>query len=188
MGGSGVKKDAFANYGTGANLANNLTTNAANIYGSLEPTLAAESATPSGFTPGQKANMNTAAQQSAGGSTAGAIGEGKLYSQRTRNAGGAKQAIGSGVRGAGENLSKAAVGTEMANAQLAQHKQMQAQQGLQGLNQTELTGGIDSLGQSNQALHIAEEAPESYWQQLALTGGKNLVNAGLDAGEAASGF
>ena len=41
--------------------------NASNIYGGLEPTLQAEAAHPSGYTPMQKAQTNTAAQQSAGG-------------------------------------------------------------------------------------------------------------------------
>jgi hypothetical protein len=103
----GVAKDAFRNQGTASNLSSQLASNAANIYGGLAPTLQAEATHPMGFTPQAKALMNTAAQQSAGGSTAGAIGQGRLYATRTRNAGGAKQAIGEAVRGAGENLSNA---------------------------------------------------------------------------------
>lgn len=166
-GGSGVKKDLFANSGTASNLSNNLTANAANVYGSLEPTLAAEAAHPSGFTPAQKAIQNTAAQQSAGGSTASAIGQGRLYAARTRNAGGAKSAIGSGVRNAGENLSNAAVGTEAKSAELAQHKQQMGLQGLQGLNSTELSSGLGALGLSNQALDYAGKTPPTFWQNAA---------------------
>jgi hypothetical protein len=159
MGGGGTKKDAFANYGTGANLSNNLTANAANTYGSLEPTLQAEAAHPEGLTPQAKSAMNTAAQQSAGGSTAAAVGQGKLYSQRTNNQGGAKAAIGSAVRGAGENLSNAAVGTEAKSADLATHQQQAGLSGLQGLNQTELSGGLNALGLSNNALQYTEYNP-----------------------------
>jgi hypothetical protein len=179
MGGGGTKKDAFQNWNTGANLAGNLTSNASNIYGALEPTLQAEAAHPQGLTPQAKAAMNTAAQQSAGGSTAGAIGQGRLYAARTRNAGGAKEAIGAGVRGAGQNLSNAAVGTELANAQLQEHQRQQGIQGLQGLNQTELQGGLQGLGLSNQALQNTEYDP---WLGFAGQLGSGLLgNAGLGA-------
>ena len=164
--GSGVKSDAFKNYGIGQNLANQYSTNAANVYGSLEPQLAAEAAHPAGFTPTQKANMNTAAQQSAGGSNAAAIGQGRLYAQRTRNAGGAKAAIGNAVRGAGENLSNAAVGTEMANAQLQQHQRQQALSGLNQLNSAEMGSGLNALGLSTQALNPAAEMDQSRMKLL----------------------
>ena len=174
----GITKDAFANSGTASNLSNQLTANAANVYGGLEPTLQAEATHPGGYTPQQKALMNTAAQQSAGGSTAGAIGQGRLYAQRTRNAGGAKAAIGEGVRGAGENLSNAAVGTELANANLQQKQQQSGIAGLQSLNATELGAGENALGLSNQALGIADQAdannPYNQYGQIlakALAGG-----------------
>jgi hypothetical protein len=159
MGGGGTKQQAFNNVGTGQTLSNNLTTNAANVYGSLEPTLAAQAAHPSGLTPAQKATTNTAAQQSAGGSTAAAIGQGRLYSARTKNAGGAKSAIGSAVRGAGENLSNAAVNTELQNAKMGENNQRAALGGLQGLNSTELSGGLNALGLSNNALGYTEYNP-----------------------------
>lgn len=186
--GSGVKKDAFANSGTANALTNQLTGNAANIYGGLEPTLQAEAAHPQGYTPQQKALMNTAAQQSAGGSAAGAIGAGKLYSARTKNAGGAKAAIGEGVRNAGRNLSDTALETELQNANLQQKQQQEGLGGLEHLYGTELSGGENALGLSNQALGVANNAKPSFWQQMATEAGKNLVNAGLDAGEAWAGF
>lgn len=187
-GGSGVKQQGFANVGRGQNLFGDLTNNANAIYGGLAPTLEAESAHPQGLTPQAKASINTAAQQSGGGSTAGAIGAGKLYSARTRNAGGAKAAVGEGVRAAGKNLSDAALNTEITSAKLANQQQEQAQRGLQGLYGTELSGGENALGLSNQALGITNQAKPSFWQQIATTGAKNLVNAGLDAAEAGSGI
>jgi hypothetical protein len=160
---SGVKTDAFRNYGIGQGLSNQLTANAQNVYAGLEPQLQAMAAHPQGLNPTQKAAMNTAAQQSAGGSTAAAQGEGRLYSARTHNAGGAKAAIGSGIRGAGENLSNAAVGTELANAQLQNKQQQAGLSGLEGLNQTELSGGLNALGESNRALDVANNAKDSFW-------------------------
>jgi hypothetical protein len=154
----GVSKDAFANSGTASNLSNQLTTNAANIYGGLEPALAARAATPMGYTPAQKASINTAAQQSAGGSTAGAVGQGGLYAARTRNAGAPAATIGAANRAAGSNLSRNAVNTEVKSADLGQQNQRAALGGLESVYGTELSGGENALGLSNQALGIANQA------------------------------
>lgn len=186
--GSGVKHQAFANVGTGQGAYNQLAGNAANVYAGLEPQLAAQAAHPAGMTPEQKAAATTAASQSAGGGTAGAIGAGRLYTARTGNVGGAKEAIGQGVRGAGQNLSDAALQTELANTALQEKQRQAALEGQQGLYGTTLRGAEEGLGLSNQALNIANQARPSFWQQMATTAGKNLVNAGLDAGEAAAGF
>lgn len=165
-GGSGVKSDLFGNSGVANNLANQYSANAANIYGGLEPTLAAESAHPTGLTPMQKASQNTAAQQSAGGGTAGAIGAGRLYSARTRNAGGAKAAIGQATRGAGQNLSNAALSTEQQDAALQQKNQNAARAGLTSLNAQQTGAGEQALGLSNQALGLASKVPPTFWQKL----------------------
>jgi hypothetical protein len=154
---------------TGRDISGNLLNNAQNVYGGLEPQLAATAAHPGGYTPQQKAMMNTAGQQSAGGSTAGAIGQGRLYAARTRNAGGARQAIGEAVRGAGQNLSNTAVGTELANADLQQKQRQAALSGLQGLYGTQLKGGEEALGLSNEALNIANQVKPGFWQQTART-------------------
>lgn len=185
---TGVKKDAFSNYGAGASANQQLGQNAQNIYGSLAPTLQAEAAHPEGYTPQQRAAQNTAAQQSAGGSMSGATGQGALLAARTRNAGAAQNAIQQSGRQASQNLSNAAVGTETNSANLANRQQQEALSGLGNLNSTELGGSLNALGMSNQALNIANQAKPSFWSQLATTGAKNLVNAGLDAGEGFAGF
>ena len=180
----GVEKDQLANSGTAGNLSNQLTTNAANVYGGLEPTLAARAATPMGYTPGQKASINTAAQQSAGGSTAGAVGQGGLYAARTRNAGAGQAAIGASNRAAGSNLSRNAVNTEVQSANLGQQNQRAALGGLQSLNSTELSGGENALGLSNQALQGADQsAANNPWMKLLQSG----IAAGGQAGAAALG-
>lgn len=177
----GVAKDALSNSGTANTLGNQLTANASNLYGSLAPELEAEAAHPAGYTPQQKALMNTAAQQSAGGSTAGAIGQGALYAARTRNAGGAKAAIGQGVRGAGQNLSNAAVGTELSNANLQQRQQQAGMSGLESLYGTDIGAGENALGLSNNALGVANQADANNpWMKILQTG----MSA---AGDAASG-
>lgn len=178
----GVSKDAFANSGTAGNLSNQLTTNAANVFGGLEPTLAARAATPQGFTPAQKASINTASQQSAGGSSAGAVGQGGLYAARTRNAGAGQAAVGASNRAAGGNLSRDAVNTEVQSADLGQQNQRAALGGLQSLNGTELSGGEGALGLSNQALQGADQsAANNPWLALLKQG----ISAGGQAGAAA---
>jgi hypothetical protein len=186
--GSGVKKDAFANSGTANALSNQLTGSAANIYGGLEPELSTEAAHPMGMTPQAKAAANTAAQQSAGGSQAATVGQGGLYAARTRNAGAAQSAIGAGSRSAGANLSKAAVGTELANADLQNKQQQAGLSGLGSLYGTDIGEGENALGLSNQALGIVNQAGQNPWSKLAMGGLNNIVQAGLNSGEAAAGF
>lgn len=177
----GVEANQLGNSGTANNLSNTLTANAGNIYGGLEPTLQAEAAHPQGYTPTQKAVMNTAAQQSAGGSQAGTVGQGGLYAARTRNAGGAQSAIGAGTRSAGANLSKAAVGTETNNANLQQKQQQEGISALGGLYGTELSGGEGALGLSNQALAGANStAANDPWTKI-------LLQSIQSGGQAAAG-
>jgi hypothetical protein len=178
----GVAGQGLANSGTAQNLSNNLTANAANVYGGLEPELAARAATPTGYTPSQQASMNTAAQQSAGGSNAGAAGQGGLYAARTRNAGAGQAAIGSSTRAAGANLSKAAVGTQVQSANLGQQNQRAALSGMEGLNSTELSGGENALGLSNSALGVANQADAN---NPYLKIGMGILGAG---GQAAQGY
>lgn len=180
----GVASDALANSGTADKLSNTLAANSANIYGSLEPTLQAEAAHPSGLTPTQKASQNTAAQQSAGGSQSATVGQGGLYAARTRNAGAAQNAIGAGSRGAGANLSKAALGTEQQDASLAQRNQQAGISGLSGLNSTELSGSEGAMGLSNQALGVADNADANNpWNKILL---QTLQSAG-EVGSAYAG-
>lgn len=162
--GAGTRKQAFANVGAGQGAFGQGMSNAANVYAGLEPQQAAMAAHPQGMTPQQMATANTAAQQSAGGGTSGAIGAGRLYTARTGNTGAAKEAIGQGVRGAGQNLSNAALETQLANTALQQKQQQAALAGQQGLYGTTLKGAEEGLGLSNQALQGTEYNP--MWQTL----------------------
>jgi hypothetical protein len=180
----GVASQALGNSGTAQNLSSNLTGNAATIFGGLEPQLAAEASHPTGYTPGQLATQNTAAQQSAGGSQAGTVGQGGLYAARTNNAGAAAGAIGAGTRAAGANLSKAAVGTEAKNADLQQQQRQEGLKGLGGLYGEDLTGGEGALGLSNQALNVADTADANNpWMKLLTAGlGSGAGYANKDGG------
>jgi hypothetical protein len=178
----GVVKDSLANSGTASNMSSGLASNAGALYGSLAPTLSAEAAHPSGYTPTQKAAMDTAAQQSAGGSMAGATGQGALLAARTKNAGAAQNAIQQSGRQASQNVSDAAVGTEVANANLQQKQQQAGITGEENLYNTELGGSQNALGLSNSALNTANSADANNpYMQLLQSG----IAAGGQVGAAA---
>lgn len=132
---------------TANSFANSFGGNAGNVYGTLMPELSSEAANPTGFTQPQQAQMLTAAEGSAGGSQAGAVGEGALLSQRTRNPGMAAAAIGRSTRTAGEGLAKNALGVKIRSAELANENRQRALSGLGQLNATETGGANQSLGQ-----------------------------------------
>jgi hypothetical protein len=179
----GVAADQLKNSGTANNLSSQLTGNASSIYGGLEPTLTAEATHPAGFAPTDLASMNTAAQQSAGGGQAATVGQGGLYAARTKNAGAAQNAIGAGTRGAGANLSKAAVGTQVQNADLKNQQQQEGLKGLGGLYDANLSGGEQALGLSNQALSGAAQSDEANpWMKILLQGMGNAQQAATMAG------
>lgn len=180
----GIAGQAGNNSNTAQGLSNILTNNAASLYGSLAPELQSEAAHPPGYTPSQIASQNTAAQQSGGGSQAATVGAGGLYAARTKNAGAAQNAIGAGTRGAGANLSNAAVGVQNKNADLQQQQKQEGLTGLGGLYSTNLTGGENALGLSNSALNTEMQAQANNpWMKLLQSG----MAAGGQIGAAALG-
>lgn len=121
--------------------------NANGIFSSLGPTLESTLANPQGFSPADEAAMETGAQQSAGGTQAGAVGQGGLLAARTRNAGSTAKAISDASRGAGEQLSQNLLGIRGANAKLKNQQQNTAISGLEGLYNTGVSGGNQALGE-----------------------------------------
>lgn len=140
--------------------------NAGAIYSDIAPTLESTLANPQGFGPADEAAMETGAQQSAGGSEAGAVGQGGLLAARTKNAGSAAQAISDASRGAGENLSKNLLGIRTANAQLKQHQRDSATSGLEGLYGTGVSGGNAALGEVAPLVNADTNASNASWNWL----------------------
>lgn len=180
----GVEQNQLQNSGTATGMSSGLYGQAGNLYGSLAPTLQTEAAHPAGYSPTQIASMNTAAQQSAGGSNAGAAGQGALLASRTKNAGTADAAIGQSTRQSGQNLSKAAVDTQLDNANLQQKQQQQGISGEEGLYGTDLGASQTALGLSNSALTgAAQSSSDNIWNKVLLQAMSNAQKAG-DAGAA----
>lgn len=180
--GSGIKSGMFANSGTGQGIANTSNANANGLYGTLNPTLTAEATNPQGINPADLAKMNTSAQQSSGGSNAGAVGQGSLLSARTRNAGTADAAVAKSAEGAGQTLGNAAVGIQNANTQAKLKQQQQGLGGLGSLYGSNQSAAIGGLNASTSALKGASQVP-NFWQQYLLNAQKNAQStAAMGAG------
>jgi hypothetical protein len=125
----------------------NLENNANQLYSTLAPTLESEVANPVGYNPADLSKMTTAAEQSAGGTQAGATGQGALLASRTKNPGTAAAAIVESARSAGQDLSQKALGIQTGNARLKEQQRQSGIAGLGGLNAEETGAGLSALGQ-----------------------------------------
>lgn len=143
------------------NFSNGLQNNSSQLFNTLAPQLEAEAASPSGYSPTDMAGMTTAAQQSAGGSTAGATGQGALLASRTKNAGTADAAIGQSARSAAQALSKASTGIAQSNANLKQSNQRAALGELGGLESGQVSGANQALGIVPSAVNANNQAINS---------------------------
>ncbi len=165
-------------------LSNQYSGNAGATYGALMPELASEAAHPAGFNPTDLARMNTAAQQSEGGSNAGAVGQGALLAGRTKNPGVAAAAIPEATRESGETASKNALGIQTKNAMLKEDQRQAGLKGLQGLNATETGAGISALGEVAPNVQADTAAKNQSWDWA-----KYILDPALQAaGGAASGY
>jgi hypothetical protein len=146
--GSGQAEQTF---GTSTNNANTMSGRASAVNSAMMPGLTADAAGKGGLTPGQKATMDTASQQSVGGSNAGITGQAGLTAGRSGNPGSMISAIGSADRGNARNLSNDALKTQEYSTNMAQQKQQSAMGELGKLYGTNVSGLGDMLKNANQA-------------------------------------
>jgi hypothetical protein len=159
--------------------------NGQNVYNDLFPSLASEVTNPQGFgTVGLNA-MNTANQQSGGGSQAAATGEGNLAAARTRNVGGFQPAISEADRQGARQISQNALGIQSANEMQRQRQQQAGLAGLQGLYGTEMNTALGAGNLSNNFLGTAlggARATQSAWNQN-LGDAENILGIGSGQGQ-----
>lgn len=148
---------------TASNNSQSLMGNAGAIYSDIVPTLESQAANPQGFNPADEARMETGAMQSAGGATAGAVGQGGLEAARTRNAGAGEKAIADSARTAGQTLSKNLLGIRSANANLKNNQRQSALGDLSGLYGTTLGGSTGQLGQVAPLVNANTQAANESW-------------------------
>lgn len=185
-------KKTFANtqdvYGGAKSTSNDL-------YKQLFPMLEREATNPEGYAPQDLAAQRTAAEQSIGGATAGAVGEGGLAAARTRNAGGFQSAGDEAVRSGERELSQRAVETEANNANLKESKRQAGLGGLASLYGTNMQTMLSSLGLGNQsteagvgATNALTQAGQSGWFQNMLGAINALKPSGSFGGGSKSSF
>lgn len=171
-----ASKTAEADSGTFMNNANS-------VYSNVVPMLTSQAAHPQGFDPADEAAMETGAMQEAGGSEAGAVGQGNLEAARTRNEGGFGQAVSDASRGAGETLSRGLLGVRGADANLKQHQHDTALSGLEGIYGTNVGASNSALGNVAPLVNADTQAENSSWNAF-----NNITGALTGAASAASGF
>lgn len=149
---------------------NALENNASSLYSTLTPQLQAEAAAPPGYDPATMARIKTSNMQTAGGSNAGAVGQGALLAARTRNAGAPAAAIGASTRRAGEELGSENLKTELSNADLQEKQRQEGLSGLSNLYGEQLQAGNQALGIVPSAVNANTNAEnESYdWARYLL--------------------
>jgi hypothetical protein len=161
--------------------------NSNSLYSSLFPAFTAEATNPQGFGATDLAAMNTASQQSIGGATAGAVGQGSLRAARTRNSGGQAAEADSAVKSGEQTLSQNALGIQGENAALKQEQKQAGLSGLSGLYGENNSTMLSALGLGNQATQVGAQAGQEGWFQN-MTGLINsLGNAAGGAGKLAEG-
>jgi hypothetical protein len=177
--GKGANSGLISNSGTANRRGNKLTSNANELYGTLDPALTAEATNPQGYAPGDLAAMNTASQQSLGGATAGITGTANLEAARSRNAGGFQGAIGSGSRSAMKQNSQNALEVQAENARLKEAQKQQALSSLQSLYGVDTSTALGYLHGSNEALGTENESSgaKSFLDQYLLGAQKAAASA-----------
>jgi len=173
--GKGANQQLLNNSGRGQTSSDALSGQANQIYGTLSPQLIQDATNPQGYTKQQLAYMNTASQQSLGGSTGATTGQANLQAARTRNAGGYQGAIASASRANARQLSQNAVGIQGMQANLQQEQRAQALKALQSLYGVSEEDAINYLNSSNTALNAENQGSQGItkglqgWTQLGMT-------------------
>lgn len=137
--------------------------NAQALYSTVVPQLTTQAAHPAGYNPSDLAGMQTEAQQTAGGSEAGAVGQGSLLGARTRNAGAPAAAIPEAAREAGQELNKNSLGISNANARLKESQRESALGGLENLTGTETGATNQALGEVAPLVNADTSAKSQSW-------------------------
>ncbi len=181
--GKGANKQLMNNSGTAQSRSGQLYGQGTTLFNQVDPQLTSEMVNPQGYTPQQLAYMNTASQQSLGGSVGGVTSQANLTAARTRNAGGFQGAIASGSRAGARQLSENALGIQKSQADLQQAQRQQAIQQLMQLYNLSESEAANYLGVSNTALNDENNASgaNGLFGQALLAGIKGASQVGAAA-------
>jgi hypothetical protein len=177
-----AENQAKQTYQTSADFGKGATARSNDLYDTLSPTYANEAANPQGFGKADLADMNTAAQQSVGGSLGAAVGQANTMGAANRNSGSFAPALDEASRGAGRTMSNISTGISADNAKLKEMQRQAGISGLQGLEGQQNSDVLSSLGLENNSTNALTDAGKSGWFQN-MTG---LINAVAGAGDSAA--
>ena len=163
---SSVANSAKANATSAQNLSNGYNSAASSTGSTLTPLLTQLATHPQGYSPSDLASMNTAAMQSAGGSTAGITGQANQTAARTNNAGGYGAALDQAARQNAAQLSDAALSIQNQNAGVKLQQQQEGISGLESTYGTQVGAGENALGLSDQALGVENQANQTKLSQI----------------------
>lgn len=177
-----AQNQAQNTYNAASNLTGSSENTAGGLLNTLTPAYQQEITNPQGYSPTTLGAINTASQQSTGGSVAGAVGSGNLIAARNRNAAGFAPAVDKAARDAGKTNSENALGVQIGNANLKQKQTQEGLSGEQGLFNTENNDVLSSLGLQNSSTNAETQAGNSGWFQNTL----GAINAITGAGKSAA--
>jgi len=163
-----AQNQAKQTFGQASGVAGTTGANANSIFGPLYQQYFNEATNPTGFGEPAKAKMNTAVQQSTGGSTAGAVGSGNLMAARTRNRGGFQIANNEAAREGRQRNSEAALGIENEDARLKEAQRQEGMAGESGLYGQNLNATLQALGIENGSTQALTSAGNNGWLQNSL--------------------
>ena len=138
---------------------------AAGIGAQLIPQLQREATGNVGLTPTQANNELVAAEQGAGGATAGVTGEAGLRAARTRNSGAVSGVLDQAARTRQQAGSQANLAVQNESTRVARENQARAQAQLQGLYGTDVTAQLHAMGLIPQDINAEANAEKVGWLQ-----------------------
>ena len=156
--GRGTTQNAEGGFGSTQKMGETANVRGQNIYNELFPQLSSEATNPQGYGQIGLNAMNTANQESIGGSNASAAGEGNLAAARTRNAGGFQPAVSESNRAGARQLSTNALGIQAGNENMRQKQQQAALGALQGLYGTQMNTALGAQNAGIGYLNAATNA------------------------------
>lgn len=155
------------------------------VGSTIIPTLERTATNPTGLTPTQRNNYMVSAQEATGGVNAGLKGAADLATARTRNAGGYSAALDEAARQKQRQMATSTQDVNNLDTQLANQKQAQALQQLQGLYGTDTSNMLKAMGLQNQDLETQLAAGRQGWLQNTMGTLGTLSGMGLGAAKAA---
>jgi hypothetical protein len=136
---------------------------------------------PQGMSQGDMNDIRTSAMESAGGSVAGAVGQGNLAAARTGNAGGYQAALADSARQGIATNSANALKSKLINTTLKEQQREEGVSGLQHLQSADQAGTLSAMGLDTGAINAETTAGQSGWFQNMT----DLIRAGSGAATAA---